>query len=182
MSTEPGTYALEPPDARLTIRTSRQGAAAKAGHDLLIEVQTWGATVQIAPDPAQSVFELNADSRSLKVLEGTGGMKSLGEDDKGSIVKTVDKEILKGATITFRSTAVRPDGDGRFHVTGDLELANGISLVAFDVEIGDERRLTGGATIRQTEWGIKPYTALFGALKVADEVRVEVEGTLTPAP
>jgi hypothetical protein len=28
--------------------------------------------------------------------------------------------------------------------------------------------------IRQTEWGIKPYSTLFGALKVADEVAVEV--------
>src|ERR1700744_2008209 len=118
MTIAPGTYGLEPPDARLTIRTARQGAASRAGHDLLIEVERWGATVQLAPDPAQSVFEFNADSRSLKVLEGTGGMKSLGEDDKVSIVKTIDKEVLKGAPISFRSTAVRPDGDDRFHVTG----------------------------------------------------------------
>ena len=178
MSIEPGTYALEPPDARLLIRTSRRGAASKAGHDLLMEAQTWGATVQIAPDPAQSVFELNADSRSFKVLEGTGGIKALGESDRRSIVKTINQEVLKGASITFRSTAVRPDGAGRFHVTGDLELANGISLIAFDVEIGDDGRLAGSATLNQTEWGIKPYTGLFGALKVADAVQVEVEGTL----
>ncbi|HWE08696.1 MAG TPA: YceI family protein [Solirubrobacteraceae bacterium] len=182
MTIAPGTYALEPPDARLMIRTSRQGAASKAGHDLLIEVQTWGATVQLAPDPAQSVFELNADSRSLKVLEGTGGIKALGDDDRGSIVKTINKEILKGAPITFRSTAVRPDGEGRFHVTGDLELANGISLIAFDITVTDDGRLTGSATVRQTEWGIKPYSALFGTLKVADEVQIEVEGVLKPAP
>jgi polyisoprenoid-binding protein YceI len=180
MATEPGTYALEPPDARLTIRTSRRGAASKAGHDLLIEVQTWGATVQIAPDPAQSVFELNADSRSFKVLEGTGGVKPLGEKDKHGIVQTVNDEILKGTAITFRSTAVRPDGDGRFHVTGDLEIVNGINLIAFDIAISDDLRLTGSATVKQTEWGIKPYTALFGALKLADEVQVAVEGALKP--
>jgi polyisoprenoid-binding protein YceI len=182
MAIEPGTYGLEPPDARLTIRTSRTGAVARAGHDLLIEVQSWGATVQIAPDPAQSVFELTGDSRSFKVLEGTGGIKPLSDDDRGSIVKTINDEVLKGAPITFRSTAVRPDGDGRFHVTGDLELANGISLIAFDVTISDDGRLAGGATIKQTEWGIKPYSALFGTLKVADEVRVEVDGPLNPAP
>jgi polyisoprenoid-binding protein YceI len=182
MTIAPGTYALGPPDARLTIRTSRSGAAAKAGHDLLIEVERWGATVEIAPDPAQSVFELNADSRSLKVAEGTGGMKALGDDDRSSIVKTINEEVLKGAPITFRSTAVRPDGDGRFHVTGDLEIANGISLIAFDITLSDDGRLAGGASVRQTEWGIKPYSALFGALKVADEVAVEVEGTLKPAP
>jgi polyisoprenoid-binding protein YceI len=181
MAIEPGTYALEPPDARLTIRTARRGAASKAGHDLVIEVQTWGATVQIAPDPAQSVLELNADSRSFKVLEGTGGIKPLTESDKGSIVQTVNDEILKGTPITFRSTAVRPEGDGRFHVTGDLEIANGISLVAFDLTVDDEGRVTGEATVKQSEWGIKPYTALFGALKLADEVQVRLEGRLKPA-
>ncbi len=181
MAIEPGTYALEPPDARLTIRTSRRGAASKAGHDLLIEVQTWGATVQLAPDPAQSVLELNADSRSFKVLEGTGGVKPLGEKDKAGIAQTVNDEILKGTPITFRSTAVRPDEDSRFHVTGDLELANGISLIAFDLIVGDGGRVSGSATVTQSEWGIKPYTALFGALKLADDVQVAVEGTLKPA-
>lgn len=178
MALAPGTYALEPPNARLTIRTARRGAASKAGHDLLIEVQTWGATVQIDADPARSVFELNADSRSFKVLEGTGGVKPLGEKDKDAIVQTVNDEILKGTPITFRSTAVRPDGGGRCHVTGDLELLNGISLVAFDLDIGDDGRLTGNATVTQSEWGIKPYTALFGALKLADDVQIAVEGTL----
>jgi polyisoprenoid-binding protein YceI len=182
MAIEPGTYALEPPDARLTIRTSRRGAASKAGHDLFIEVQQWGATVQIASDPAQSVFELNADSRSFKVLEGTGGVKPLTDKDKDSIVKTVNDEVLKAAAITFRSTAVRPEGDGRFHVTGDLEIANGINLIAFAVTVGDDLRLTGSATVKQTEWGIKPYTALFGALKLADDVQVAVEGRLKTAP
>ena len=180
MSIAPGTYALEPPQARLTIRTVKGGAASKAGHNLVIEVQTWGATAQIAPDPAHSVLELTADSRSFKVLEGTGGVKPLSESDKAGIVQTVNDKVLKGAPITFRSTAVRPDGDDRFHVTGDLELANGVSLIAFDLRIGDDGRVSGAATIRQTEWGIKPYTALFGALKVADEVDVVLEGTLQP--
>jgi len=181
MAIEAGTYGLEPPNGRLTIRTARRGAASKAGHDLLIEVQTWGATVQVDADPARSVFELNADSRSFKVLEGTGGVKPLGDKDKDGIVQTVNDEILKGTPITFRSTAVRPDGDGRFHVTGDLEIRNGISLVAFDVQISDDHRVSGSATVTQSDHGIKPYTALFGALKLADDVEIVVEGTLQPA-
>jgi polyisoprenoid-binding protein YceI len=181
MAIDPGTYTLEPPNARLTIRTARRGAASKAGHDLLIEVQTWGATLQIEADAARSVFELTADSRSFKVLEGTGGVKPLGDKDKEGIVQTVNDEILKGTPITFRSTAVRPDGDGRFHVTGDLEVRNGVSLVAFDVQISDDRRVSGSATVTQSDHGIKPYTALFGALKLADDVTIAVEGALQTA-
>jgi hypothetical protein len=29
--------------------------------------------------------------------------------------------------------------------------------------------------VRQSDWGMKPYSALFGTLKVADEVEVSVE-------
>ena len=42
----------------------------------------------------------------------------------------------------------------------------------------DGGSLTGSATIKQSDWEIKPYSALFGALKVNDEVTVEVKGTL----
>jgi hypothetical protein len=38
--------------------------------------------------------------------------------------------------------------------------------------------VTGTAVVKQTDFGIKPYTALFGALKVADDVRVEIDAAL----
>ena len=46
MSIEPGTYTLGPENATLRIRTGRRGGAAKAGHDLLIEVTAWSATIE----------------------------------------------------------------------------------------------------------------------------------------
>jgi polyisoprenoid-binding protein YceI len=181
MSMEPGTYALGPEDGTLSVRTGRTGAIAKAGHDLVIAVDRWGATAQLAADPAQSVLELTADSTSFTVLDGTGGMKALDDDDKKGIAQTLNEEVLKGTPITFRSTAVRPDGDGPLHVTGDLELAGGTNLIAFDIDIADDGRLTGSATVKQTAWGMKPYTALFGTLKVADEVQVSIDAQLRPA-
>jgi polyisoprenoid-binding protein YceI len=181
MSIEPGTYALGPQDGTLSVRTGKSGAASKAGHNLVIEVERWGATAQIGADPAQSVLELTADSTSLKVLDGSGGIQSLGDDDKDGITQTINDEVLKGTAIAFRSTAVRPDGDDRFHVTGDLELSGGVNLIAFDLAVGDDGRLTGAATLKQTEWGMKPYSALFGTLKVADEVQIEIDARLTPA-
>jgi hypothetical protein len=39
----------------------------------------------------------------------------------------------------------------------------------------------GTATVRQTDYGITPYTGFFGALKLKDEVTVEVEADLTRA-
>jgi polyisoprenoid-binding protein YceI len=180
MAIQPGTYELGPQDGRLVVRTGKGGAASKAGHNLVIEVERWGATAQFADDLAQSVLELNADSTSFKVLEGTGGMKSLDGDDKEGIAQTINQEVLKGTPITFKSTAVRPDADDRLHVTGDLELANGVNLIAFDISVAEDGRLTGAATVKQTAWGMKPYSALFGTLKVNDDVGVEIDAALKP--
>jgi hypothetical protein len=160
-----------PDNARLTLRTSRKGAASKAGHDLLIEVGSWAATLDLEAQPA---LTLTADSRSLRVLEGTGGVKSLDEDDKANIAKTIDDEVLKGCAIEFRSSHVERRPDGGLNVTGELELGGRRAPVAFELSNRDGR-LTGAATVTQTAHGIKPYSALFGALKVADEVQVAVE-------
>jgi hypothetical protein len=36
--------------------------------------------------------------------------------------------------------------------------------------------MSGVAQLKQSEWGLTPYTALFGTLKVADDVEVEIRG------
>jgi polyisoprenoid-binding protein YceI len=180
MSIEPGTYRLGPENATLSVRTGRRGAAAKAGHDLLIEVSAWGATVQTGADPQATVLELTADPNSLRVREGSGGMQSLGEDDKANIEQTINDEVLKGLEIVFRSRSVESAGDGKLNVKGDLELAGGINPIEFEMSVEDDGHVTASAVVKQTEWGMKLYSALFGTLKVADEVEVFVDGRLTP--
>src|SRR5689334_13870043 len=93
-----------PDNATLTVHTKRGGAAAKAGHDLTILVERWTAS----DDTGELVFE--ADSRSLRVLEGTGGAFSLGDDEKAAIKQTIDDEILKGTPITYRGGELTLNG------------------------------------------------------------------------
>ena len=57
---------------------SRTGAIAKAGHDLLMHVTEWSATLDTGEAPS---LTLDADGTSLRVREGTGGIKPLDEDD-----------------------------------------------------------------------------------------------------
>ena len=168
-----GSYILGPANGTLLVRTGRTGAAAKAGHDLVIEVTEWKATLEIGADPAQNSLALDADAASLHVREGKGGMQALDEDDKASIRQTIDDEVLKGKGIVFRSSAVATDADGaRIDVQGDLTLVGTSHAIAFDLVVGSDGRLSASAILRQTDWGIKPYSTLFGALKVADEVEV----------
>jgi polyisoprenoid-binding protein YceI len=173
---EPGTYALGPDAGTLWVRTARTGAVARAGHDLLIHVTAWEATLTVG-EPSSAA--LTADATSLRVQEGTGGMKALDDDDLANIHQTIDDEILRRAEITFRSTGVHPAGDG-LAIEGELTLLGTAHPIAF--ELAEEGgRLTGSAVVKQTAWGMKPYTALFGALKVADEVTVGIDAELRPA-
>jgi hypothetical protein len=147
-----------PDNATLTVKTKRTGAASKAGHDLLIEVTSWSATLDPDADPA---LTLTADSRSLRVLD---------DEAKAGIEQTIDEEVLVGTPIEFRSTSVE---GGR--VEGELELAGERHPISFELAAGEDGQFTGSATVKQSDWGMKPYSALFGTLKVADEVEVSVE-------
>ncbi|HEY3773172.1 MAG TPA: YceI family protein [Solirubrobacteraceae bacterium] len=179
MTIPAGTYTLGPEQATLTVRTGKAGAAAKAGHNLLIEVTSWSATLECADDPAASALELTADSSSLEVRDGSGGIQALGDDDKVSIKKSIDDDVLKRGTIAFRSSRVEPSADGgSLHVHGELELLGARRPITFELAATDDGQLTASTTITQSEFGIKPYSTLFGALKVVDEVQVELDGRL----
>jgi polyisoprenoid-binding protein YceI len=174
-----GTHRFGPENATLSVHTRRGGAAAKAGHDLVIEVTSWRAALEVSDDGQATSAELQADATSLRVRKGTGGMQALGDDDKESIRQTIDDEVLKRRDIVFRSTRMQgPAGAGRVGVEGDLTLVGETRPIAFDIAVGDDGRLGATAVVKQTTWGMKPYSALFGALKVLDDVEVVLEAHL----
>jgi hypothetical protein len=170
MQLEPGTHTLSPAHGTLLVLTGKGGAAAKAGHDLTIEVTKWSATIDVGETITMS---LTADARSLRVLDGTGGMMELGDDDKEGISQTIDENVLMGTPITFRSRAVRAGGS-RLEVEGELELMRFRHALEFALNVNDDR-LTGSAMVKQTDWKMKPFSALFGTLKVADVVEVQID-------
>ena len=109
-----GTHTFGPENGALWVKTGRAGAAAQAGHDLLIQVTSWRATLEVGEDTAQTSIVLEADASSLRVQDGFGGMQPLGDDDKASIEQTIDDEVLKRMDIEFRSTEVQPGDGGRW--------------------------------------------------------------------
>ncbi len=181
MPIQAGRHLLGPDDATLSVRTKRAGPAARAAHDLLIRVTSWEAELVLGEDAAGTSMELAADSGSLRVVEGTGGMQTLGDDDIAKIHQTIDHEVLRHLDIRFRSTRVEAGaGAGHLRVEGDLTLAGRTGPIAFDLAIDDAGAVTATAKVTQSTWGMKPYSALLGTLKVKDEVEVVLEGRLGP--
>lgn len=175
---------LGPDNATLEVRTKRSGAAAKAGHDLVIHVTSWEASLEIGEDPATTSMELAADATSLRVQSGHGGIQALGEDDKASIHKSIDDDVLKRQDITFRSTRVQSDGDAgdgdgsRLKVQGDLTIVGKTRPIDFELAVGDDGAVSASVVVKQTAWGMKPYSILFGTLKVHEDVEVVLDGHL----
>ena len=172
---EPGTYTFGPDNGTLSVRTARTGAASRTGHDLLLHVTDWHATLEVGEDGAPTAAALDADGTSLRVREGTGGMMELGDDDVASIHKSIDDDVLRKQGIAFRSTRVAAGDHGVVHVEGDLTIVGRSHPIAFDVTTGDDGAISGHATVKQSDWDIKQFSILFGALKVADEVEVAIE-------
>ena len=174
MGLQPGTYKIGPSNSTLHLRTSREGLAAKVGHDLLIGFDEWSGSITVDGDDAASV-EVEIEMASLRVLEGTGGVAALTPDDSRDIVGTATKllDVAKHPTASFRSTQVSPVGAGAT-IDGDLTLRGATETVTLEVTQTHDSAWQASATVIQSAFGIKPYRAFFGALKLADAVAVEV--------
>jgi polyisoprenoid-binding protein YceI len=175
-----GAYRLGPESGRLLVKTTRTGLGAKAGHDLTIEVTRWhGRATVDAATPTNSSVAVEVEADSLEVRKGTGGVKPLTDADRAEIHKTLG-EVLHTAqhpTITFRSRRVEGSA-GSFTLDGELTVMGITRPVMVQGRVIDGR-VVGGATVVQSRWGIRPYSAFFGALKLSDEVKIDFDVALT---
>lgn len=178
MALSDGQYRLGPEQGDLLLKTSRTGFGRRAGHDLTIEATRWAADAVVnTADPGQSSVTVTVDAGSLEVREGTGGLKPLTGSDRAEIKRTICDECLytgEHPQITFTSTEVTGKPES-FVITGNLTIRGRTQPVTVQASADGNGRIRGSATIAQSRWGIKPYSAFGGMLKVADEVRIEFD-------
>jgi polyisoprenoid-binding protein YceI len=158
----------------VTIKTGREGAAAKAGHDLVLEATSWDGTLEMGDSPSVT---LNVDPGSIEVREGSGGAKPLGDKDKADIKKSMKDKILGSSQISFESSDVKVD-NGSMNVSGNLSVAGSSNSINVPLRVGDDGTVRGSVKISQSDYGIKQFKALMGALKVSDSVEVQIEAKL----
>jgi polyisoprenoid-binding protein YceI len=173
----PTRVQIGPEQGRLLLRTGRKGFAAQAGHDLTIEVTRWSGELVVADDVTESTVTATAETGSLRVIESKGGALSLSERDKREIAVTARKLLNadRHPEVRFTSTKITPDDQGGGTVDGTLTLLGQDHPFQLKVSHPSEKVFRGTGTVVQSEYGIKPYTAMLGALKLADPVGVEAE-------
>lgn len=154
--------------------------AAKVGHDLVIDVERWSASLTLTPG-GESRLTASVDAGALRAREGHGGVKPLSDGDRADINRNIVEKVLHSARnpeITFESDPFVAGDAAAWHIPGRLTLHGASVPVALQVTVErsqDAITLNASAQVTQSNFGIKPYTAMMGALKVADDVEVRVQ-------
>lgn len=163
-------------DAEALVFTFKDGLLSKVAHDLKVRVSRFSLDF----DPAASKLSAEFDPTSLEVInavhDGAEDPKALSAADKEKIASQIQKEVLETARhpkIQFISTQVARRPDGGYSVKGDLTL-HGTTR-----PLSTETRVEGGKQVAEVElnqpdFGVEPFKAMMGTLKVKPVVRVRI--------
>lgn len=153
--------------------TFKDGLLSAVAHDLKIKIGR--ATLDLEADRVQ--FECEAASLTVMTAmkDGVESASTLSSSMKAEIERNLVNDVLnarKHSAIRFESTALTDTS-----LTGRLTL-NGVTHEVRGTIRREGTRRIAEVKIDQRTFGITPYTAMFGALKVKPEVvvRVSAEG------
>jgi hypothetical protein len=159
-------------DAAIYIYTFKEGLLSKLAHDLRLSV---------------SRFELSARGTEISARFWPGSLRIDGvmrdgklfrnepsENDRRKIRDNLRNDVLRSedyGEVRFEGRA--SSREPPFTITGDLTLCGATRPLSLLLMVRGER-LVGELELTPSQWGIKPFRALGGTLKVADRIRVAV--------
>lgn len=168
------TYDLTP-ESRLDVLTRPGGLFGSFGQGHRVRARTFSGTIVFDPaNPAGSSVEITVQTDDLDVMP-----MGKDRDDAPKVEASMREHVLhpeRYPTIAFRSRSVTPI-EGGVRVAGDLTLVGTTRPVTVDMRVqASARRILaeGRFSIKQSDWGIEPYSAALGAIKVADRVTFDL--------
>lgn len=147
--------------------TYKEGMLASVAHDLELELIDF--QVRFNGGDVTATFDVTSFTALGAIVDQNRSPKTLNAADRKKIEQTIHREVLK----THRYPKAELSGciiDGQLE--GTLSLCGQSSPVTGPVT-SMNARATGHLEIKPSVWGIKPYSALFGALRLQDRVRIE---------
>lgn len=170
-------YDIEPALSTFRIHVKASGMLSAFGHNPTIAVRIFSGEAKFnAAEPAASSLKVVLKAASLRVVD------NMKDGDRDEIEKTMREQVLEAEQypqIAFTSNSVALDSGagGNYKVTmeGQLTLhgiTRDITIPAQVSLLGEMLNAAGEFTLRQTDFGIRPVSAVGGGLKVKDEVKV----------
>jgi len=173
------TYKIVAAESDMRVFVGKAGLFSALGHEHEIGVKSFNGHVVVPESGANGAsMEMEIDALSLEVLD-----KQESDDDRKKIFTSMHNEVLESVKypkISFKSVSVsdlKSTGDGAysFVVNGDLTLRDTTNRIAVPVAATitpQQLRASGKYTLKQSSYGIKPFSAAGGAVKVKDDVVV----------
>ena len=163
-------------NAECLVFTYKEGLLSAVAHDLKIKVTDFEIVIDEASDSISGTF----NATSLRVINAmSNGADTTGtpsDGDKKKIEQNIVNDVLHSAkfpTITFESEAYREKGEG-YQVKGTLSLHGQQKSIIVDVaDTGSH--YVAEATLHQPDFGIKPYSAMMGTLKIKADLKIQVK-------
>lgn len=172
-----GTTLLASPSNVVRIYTFKEGLLSTVAHDLRLTLERW--TIEVDDDGAvkgrfhPATLRVDGPMRSGR-LEVNG----LSDKDRREIQGTVGEKLLHTARFPDVQLEGRVSGEGpRRAFEGTLTLVGRTAPLRAAVEVNGAR-VTVEVELQPTRWGIAPYKALLGAIRLQDRVRVTLEAVL----
>jgi polyisoprenoid-binding protein YceI len=160
--------------AECLVFTFKEGLLSKVAHDLKLRVTHFSADV--TPDSVRAEFDLH----SLRVVEamkdGSENPGALSDADKAKIAAQISSEVLHAAqhpTAVFSSRSVTPRADGGYSIAGELSLHGVTQAIRAETRLEGGRQLAS-IELHQPAYGITPFKAMMGTLKVKPDVLVRL--------
>lgn len=167
----------------LHIFTFKEGLLSRLAHDLRLRIERFD--VQVEGGRVTASFDTRSVAVDGGMRDGTLAPGTLSARDRREIERTIAGRVLDVSNHPKAefTASLQAEGTG-VRVRGDLALrGQKQSLDALVRAEGDALRLE--VVLVPSRWGIAPYRAMAGTLKLQDRVRVEVTlpiGTLNLAP
>ncbi|GAX61482.1 hypothetical protein SCALIN_C22_0196 [Candidatus Scalindua japonica] len=177
MSLKAGSYGFDTNSGNLYVYTFKEGLLSKLAHDLLIDVTDFKVNLDVPEAGFESgSMEMQAQGNSLKAIcalkdgEKTDALK---EKDIADIEKDIGAKVLhpdKYPTVNFSSKSIQGK-EGGYRINGDLSLHGVTKSIDFDIDTSGGN-LKGMITLQQKDYGIKPFKAMMGTLKIKNEINI----------
>lgn len=119
--------------------------------------------------PTAARVNLSIDARSIVCRDTWASAKDLEK-----IQRLAYEEMLaanKFPSITFRSGNIRHVSADRYDVHGDLTIRDVTKPTVVAVEIRADNTFAGSATVRMTDFGLKPPSAALGLIGTKDDMK-----------
>ncbi|MEZ4299133.1 MAG: YceI family protein [Polyangiaceae bacterium] len=172
---ETGSPRFHQDNADVLVFTFKEGLLSAVAHDLQIRVTRFAIDIE----PETNAINATFDARSLRVMTAMkDGMptEALSDGDRRKIEENIVDDVLHSKRfpeIRFTSSSVEEDGAGGYRVRGTLAL-HGKTREVTVLSRNDGEGQVMEVKLHQPDWGIQPYSALFGALKIKPDVLVRI--------